>query len=96
MKSAAAGSYCFSSMSCMARLKRPPSLNFCSVAWRAGFRATSADCRRAEASSTAFQSFMARYDSMIRLAANCATSLAGQRPTTSSKRQRASSKSLYR
>ena len=47
-------------MSCIARLKRPPSLNFCSVEWSFGFFATSDDCRRAEASSTAAQSFIVR------------------------------------
>jgi len=48
-------------MACIARLKRPPSLNFCSDVWSFAFAfATSVDCRRAEASSTAAQSFIVR------------------------------------
>ncbi len=82
-------------MSCMALLKRPPSLNFCRLALRVGFLPTAMACSFSEADSTAAQSFWLRWLSMMRLAAYWATPDAGQRSTTSSKRQRASSKSSY-
>jgi len=47
-------------MSCMARLNRPASLNFCSVALSVAFLPTAAVWRRAEEASTAAQFFSVR------------------------------------